>query len=131
MNTEELWRSVLAEMELQISRPNFVTWLSGSRLLRQDEGTALVALPNNFSKEWVESRYSKTILGLLRNRNELLKKIEFVVAAQGEPIPLKSKRAPEKSEDLGQLSFSELKIDPETNLNPRYTLSSFVVGKSN
>jgi len=30
-----------------------------------------------------------------------------------------------------QQSFAELRIDPETGLNPRYTLESFVVGSSN
>jgi chromosomal replication initiator protein len=132
MNLEDLWRSALAEIEIQISRPNFVTWFSNTHLIEKQEGTALVALPNNFSKEWVENRYSKVILGALRNLDETTRKVEFIVTTSNQPHPAtRSERPKVKIEDLGQLSFIEFKVDPETNLNPRYTLSSFVVGKSN
>ena len=131
MKLEELWRSALAEIEIQISRPNFVTWLSGSRLIEKQEGAALVALPNNFSKEWVENRYAKIILGALRNIDETTKKVDFVVSTHPLHALQKGERSYAKMEDVGQLSFIEFKVDPETNLNPRYTLHSFIVGKSN
>ncbi len=131
MKLEELWRSALAEIEIQISRPNLVTWLSGSRLIEKQEGAALVALPNNFSKEWVENRYAKIILGALRNIDETTKKVDFVVSTHPLHALQKGERSYAKMEDVGQLSFIEFKVDPETNLNPRYTLHSFIVGKSN
>ncbi len=132
MNLEQAWQAALAEIELQISRPNFVTWFAESKLLEKNEGVALVALPNNFAKEWIESRYQKIILGALRNLDETTKKVDFVVAsAMSRPPAARAGLGRLQNDDLGQQSFSELKIDPETNLNPRYTLSSFVVGKSN
>ena len=51
MTKEELWQAVLSDIELQISKPNFLTWLKNSRLVENQEGVALVALPNNFAKE--------------------------------------------------------------------------------
>src|SRR3989344_1461717 len=131
MDLEQLWKSALGEIELQISRPNFVTWFRQSRLLEKQNGTATVGLPNNFSKEWIENKYSKIILGALRNLDETTKKIEFVVAMGHQPIPLQVIDQEVKGGTAGQLSFNELKVDPDTNLNPRYTISSFVVGKSN
>jgi len=133
MNHQELWQSVLNDIELQISKPNFVTWFKNSRLLDKQEGTALVSLPNNFAKEWVENKYNKIILASLRNLDETTKKIEFVVENQSEMISKLKKRGDSLNKKFlsDQLSFSELKIDPDTNLNPRYTLSSFVVGSSN
>jgi chromosomal replication initiator protein len=133
MNLDQLWQSALSEIELQVSRPNFVTWFAHSRLLEKQDGVALIGLPNNFSKEWIENRYHLIILGALRNIDETTKKVEFIVStapAAHTPIqqePPKTKQA----EDAGQLSFNEFKVDPETNLNPKYTFSSFVVGKSN
>ncbi|MEK7555033.1 MAG: chromosomal replication initiator protein DnaA [Patescibacteria group bacterium] len=131
MDLEQLWKSALGEIELQISRPNFVTWFRQSRLIQKDDGTALVGLPNHFSKEWIESKYSKIILGALRNIDETTKKIEFVVAPQNQEVPRKAPTKEVIIEDAGQQSFAELKVDPDTNLNPRYTLETFVVGKSN
>lgn len=133
MNHQELWQSVLNDIELQISKPNFVTWLKNSRLLDKQEGTALVSLPNNFAKEWVENKYNKIILASLRNLDETTKKIEFVVENQPETLSKLKKRGDSFNKKFvaDQLSFSEWKVDPDTNLNPRYTLSSFVVGRSN
>ena len=59
---EQLWGTVLSDIELRISKPNFLTWLKNSRLIENAEGSALVALPNNFAKEWVETKYHKLIL---------------------------------------------------------------------
>lgn len=130
MELQEFWKTALSEIELQISRPNFVTWLKNSQLVDKKEGVALVSLPNNFAKDWVQNKYHKIILAALRNIDETTKKIEFMVDSSQPATAQKPKKAsPEK--DFGQMAFSELKIDPETNLNPRYTLNSFIVGKNN
>jgi len=131
MDLEKFWQSALAEIELQISRPNFVTWFRNSRLIEKQDGNALIALPNNFSKEWIENRYYKTILKALRNLDESTKKIDFIVVPQNQTNSIKNDIIKKRQEDTSQLSFSEFKVDPETNLNQRYDLNSFIVGKSN
>ncbi len=131
MEREELWRTVLSEIEIQISRPNFLTWLKNSRLIASEDGLALVALPNHFAKEWVETKYHKLILGTIRNFNGSVKKVEYLVegslikAQKAKTVAL---RAPLEEK---QLAFQELKVDPETSLNPKYKLNSFIVGPSN
>lgn len=133
MNLNQLWQSVLSEIELQISKPNFVTWFKNSKLIEKIDGTALVSLPNNFAKEWVEGKYNKIILASLRNLDETTKKIEFVVENHPEAVAKlrKARASSNKNSFSEQLSLSNWKIDPETNLNPKYSLSSFVVGSSN
>lgn len=131
---DELWQSVLNELEIQVSRANFLTWLKNSRLLKIDDaGEATVALPNHFAKEWVEAKYNKLILGFIRTQNEAIRKIEYIVEGNLAKHDKNKASAPkiEPSEEKKQLVFQEMKIDPETNLNPRYTMSSFVVGSSN
>src|SRR3989338_8184307 len=77
---DELWLSVLNELEIQVGRANFLTWLKNSKLLKIDNGgEALIALPNRFAKEWVEAKYNKMILGYMRTRNEGVKKIDYIV----------------------------------------------------
>lgn len=127
---EELWQVVLSEIELQISKPNFVTWLKNSRLVETQDGSVLVALPNHFAKEWVETKYHKLILGTIRNHDGSVRKIDYIV--EGTLIRSAPKAHLARMEsDEKQLSFQEMKVDPQTNLNPRYTLASFVVGSSN
>ena len=131
MDLNQLWQSALNEIELEVSRPNFITWLKTSRLLEKREGVALISLPNNFAKEWVEQKYSKTILGILRNIDDSTKKVEFIVHNKNSPPKPTTQSAPKPASDSSQMIFNELKVDPETNLNPRYSLSSFVVGSAN
>lgn len=130
MNLEELWNLTLNQMEIQLSRANFATWLKNSRLVDRKEGTFYVALPNHFAKEWVENKYNKNILGIVRNYDSSAKKIEFVVRLENQKsAPQKlTAEALEKFENRMELNFQ---VDPETNLNSRYTMESFVVGSSN
>ena len=130
MNLEQLWKQTLSEMETQLSRANFATWLRNSQLVDKKDGVFFVSLPNNFAKEWIENKYQKNILGVLRNLDSSAKKLEFLVVNQ-EPKPATKKSlGVDFNKFENQINF-EYKIDPSTNLNPRYTLSSFIVGSSN
>ena len=130
MGKEKLWDTVLSEIELQISRPNFVTWLKNSRLVDNNDGSVLVALPNHFAKEWVETKYHKLILGIIRSHDGAVRKIEYAVEGSLIKAAVKPKTVSGESDEK-QLAFQEMKVDSETNLNPKYTLGSFVVGSSN
>jgi len=130
MNLEQLWKQTLVEMEAQLSRANFATWLRNSQLVDKRDGVFFVSLPNNFAKEWIENKYQKNILGVLRNLDSSAKKLEFVVVNQEPKITSKKSLGVDFNKFENQINF-EYKIDPNTNLNPRYTLSSFVVGSSN
>jgi chromosomal replication initiator protein len=115
-------------MEIQLSRASFATWLKNSRLIDKKDGTFYVAVANNFAKEWVENKYQKNIVGILRNFDDSVKKIEFVVNGQG----LEEKTAPNiKDFNKTDVAGLDLKTDPDTGLNARYVLASYVVGPSN
>jgi chromosomal replication initiator protein len=127
MDLEQIWKSTLGEMEVQLSRANFTMWMKNSSLIDKKDGVFYVALPNNFAKEWVEGKYQKNILSILRARDESVKKVEFIVGGE----TMFSKKHPAAIKEISEGMELEFKNDPETNLNPRYTFSSFVVGPSN
>lgn len=127
MELDQLWQLTLGEMEVQLSRANFATWLKNSRLVEKKDGTFFVSLPNNFAKEWVENKYNKNILGIIRNFDDSAKKMEFIVS---QSHPQQKTPAPDVSKLENTIDL-EFEINPDTNLNPKYTLKSFVVGPSN
>ena len=132
MDLDQLWQSTLGEMEVQLSRASFATWLKTSRLIDRKDGTFYIALPNNFAKTWVEDKYLKNILGILRIHDDSVKKIEFVVSGEKASMAAEKASAPAKEAAKMDVSMElDLKNDPDTNLNPKYTLSSFAVGPSN
>ncbi|MGC9046732.1 MAG: chromosomal replication initiator protein DnaA [Minisyncoccia bacterium] len=136
MELKEVWKNVLGEIELQISRPNFLTWLKNSELTNLDEknGTAIISLPNNFAKEWVKTRYHKLILEILRQKNPTIKNIEYIISSSDLEKYKKHKiETHNKLKTISEIQppLIENKIDPVTNLNYQYTFDNFVVGSSN
>lgn len=133
MELSELWKITLHQMQSKISRANFATWLKNSNLSeRRDSGVLLVSLPSNFAKVWVEDKYQKELLGIIRTYDDTVRKLEFAVSSSTTAVPV-VKNQPSAAADPGLQNKMnlEFKIDPDTNLNSRYTLDSFIVGSSN
>lgn len=127
---EQLWQRALGEIEVQVSRPNFVTWFKNTKFLHRKGNAACVGLPNNFAKEWVENKYAKVVLAALRALEDSITKVDFVVISSRNASP-RNRPAPRVAVETVQPSFPEFKIDAETGLNPRFSLNSFIIGKSN
>lgn len=130
MDLEQLWQSALGEIELQLSRANFVTWLKDSKLIDRKDNIFYIALANNFAKEWVESKYEKDILGIVRNLDSSIKGLKFVVVNKNSTDQSKKINISDLSKFENRINL-EFKVDQETGLNPKYTLDSFIVGPSN
>lgn len=128
---EAIWQAALGEIEIHVSHPNFVTWFKNSRFIQRRGNTAHISLANNFAKEWIENKYPKVVLAALRRLEENIIKVEFSVHNSKTSPAARRRNIQIEDDEVNQMSFPEFKVDTETNLNPRYTLSSFIVGKSN
>ena len=135
MDKEELWQAALAEIELSLSKANFVTWFRNTAILSKKDGVVLLSTPNAFNKEWLESKYNLLILKILRGLAGDTKEIKFAIKPQASET---DRKLAKKKEVLAetfidhQLNLNETVIpDKETNLNPKYTFDSFIVGSSN
>jgi len=140
MENHELWQAALAKLELEISRPNFLTWFQGTGILNIENGAVTIYVPHNFAKEWLQNKYHKIILHTLRGLVDGIHEVNYVVAkpeyspaslALKEKLREKRRLAPSSSWGTEEFSMKELAADPETNLNPRYTFDNFVVGSFN
>lgn len=128
MDLKQTWQTTLSEIELQISRPNFLTWFKNSCLLNNKDGEIEIGLASNFAKEWIENKYHKIIFEILKNQDDSIKKIKYTIIGDNNNIFLKNNFSENKEK---QMVFPEFKIDQESGLHPRYTLDSFIVGSSN
>lgn len=128
MTNEELWQAVLAQIQLNISSANFATWFKNTQITSQKNGVVFIRVPNSFVKEWLEQKYNKIIVKILLNLNKEIKDVKYEIGKSG--LKVFKKTFPVVYEE-GQLEFQEFKIDKETNLNPRYTFETFIVGPFN
>jgi chromosomal replication initiator protein len=138
MTNEELWQAALGEIELNISKANFVTWFKNTGILEKKDGLATIGVPNGFSKEWLSNKYQKLILKSLRNLSPDIKNVDFVIVSTppSQIFPSFSNLSIQKYTEKqlppeNQGEFEELKFNKDTNLNPKYTFDSFVVGSFN
>lgn len=133
MEFDELWKAALGEIELQVSRANFKTWLQNTFITDRKVGVVTIAVPNSFTKEWLENKYHKFILKALRNLDAEIKNVVYQI---DQNVSKKEEARGKKflKEDLAagkQLEFQELNVDAETGLNRRYTFQNFIVGPFN
>ncbi len=130
MTKEELWQAVLAQIQFNISSANFATWFKNTKILVKKGKQIIISVPNNFSKEWLENKYNKIILKILREMDQEIKEITYEVSktATKTKEQIMSRNG---YQDDGQLEFPEFKVNKITNLNPRYAFENFVVGAYN
>jgi chromosomal replication initiator protein len=129
MTNDELWQTVLAQMQLNISQANFATWFKDTGITSQKEGEVVISVPNTFARDWFEQKYNKSIFKILHDLNVEIKNVKYDIGK----TELKAARKifPTFLPDTGQLEFQEFKTDKETNLNPKYTFENFIVGPFN
>ncbi|WP_342527418.1 chromosomal replication initiator protein DnaA [Chryseomicrobium sp. FSL W7-1435] len=122
---EELWGRVLAEMEKQVSKPSFETWLKSTKLLSYKHDTLTIAAPNSFARDWLENHYVHQIAAILHDLTGKEAMISFIVPKdqnlEDYDIPAPK---PMISQD-DQPDFSP------GMLNSKYTFDTFVIGSGN
>jgi chromosomal replication initiator protein len=128
MDHRQLWSGVLAEIELSISKPAFVTWFKDTHVVKRDENTLVLSVPNAFARELFLERYHANILKLLREKDHTIHAVEYVINKE----EVRRKEEPDgKFSGMSSLPLPETSINKEDNLNPRYTFETFIIGPFN
>lgn len=131
MTNNELWQSVLAQMQFHISRASFATWFQNTEIISRNNEAVVISVPNAFSKEWLSKKYNKLILKTLHDIDNTIKYLEFVISPSVQKSPSVKVVQERDLLESEQLKFEEFKVNKDTNLNPRYTFENFVVGSFN
>lgn len=133
MSPEAIWQTVLAEMELSVSKANFTTWFRGTRILEHSEKEVVIGVPNNFTKEWFRNKYHSQMFQIIKKSIPNLIKIDYRVStgsnvhtvAQPSSKPTKISEQSTTKTDLTKLA------DQNSLFNQKYTFDNFIVGNNN
>ncbi|HEY4505618.1 MAG TPA: chromosomal replication initiator protein DnaA [Candidatus Paceibacterota bacterium] len=127
-DNKKLWDSVLVEMELNLSKPNFNTWFKDTAIIKQEDGAVYLGVPNTFVQDWLGSKFHNTILKALRVASPNVQSLHYAISKDSAVEKIEQhKTAPINKE----LPIADIYINKDDNLNPRYTFESFVVGPFN
>jgi len=139
MTSEQLWQATLGELELSVSKVHFTTWFRNTFIVEWNEDKVVVAVPNNFTKAWLENKYNKTIISILQNiTDNKIKSVDYRVET-GKSVRLGrqdfSQSDDLRQEDSPQEGISTKKpkeaVSSEFSLASKYVFTNFVVGKGN
>lgn len=135
---DNVWHQVLDQLQLQLSRPTFETWIKSATAELLDEQRLVICTPNSFACNWLKKYYLKTIAEATQKILGRTVEIQITVR-QGETLESDA-IAPEMLWPLGSDQPAEPTPAPtpapprpgkSTELNPRYIFSRFVVGSNN
>lgn len=142
MQSSSLWQAVLGEIELSISRGNFITWFKNTTLLREQDDIIVIGVPNVFIKQQLERKYNALIVETLRKNGAAQARIEYKIHSAGA-----RKKAEEELVVLSQPTAALAAERPaghaarppanalshgyRQGINERYTFENFIVGSGN
>jgi chromosomal replication initiator protein len=127
-SVQDTWTAALGELQLQVSRPNFNTWLKDTSGISYKNNVFAVGVPNAFVAEWLENRLrslvEKTLVGIT-GKNVT---VQFMVRASEH---LQVQPAYANRTDGGVTTKIAASPHHAYRLNTRYTFSNFITGEAN
>jgi len=126
MNAEQAWQSVLGQLQMEMPRASFDTWVRDTKPVSYQDGTLTVGVRNAYARDWLENRLSSTVSRLLLGITNSSTDVRFIVSgnevesAADETPPSKQVPAPVSDQPARSLS-----------INPRYIFDTYVVGSGN
>ncbi len=125
--SQDIWVAALGELQIQVSKPNFDTWLKDTIGLRYADTTFTIGTPNVFVAEWLEHRLhsliKRTLSGIIGSPVDVHFQINMPDSAPVQKTPV--------LQTDGGISIKERAPITRPNLNPRYTFDTFISGECN
>ncbi len=142
MQKDNLWQAVLGEIELSVSHGNFVTWFKNTQLLRYDDTTVTIGVPNVFIKQQLERKYNDIISATLAKNGLSPATIEYKIsplAASPRPprydepilVTTAAQNGVAASEPPRSTTSNGFSHSYRQGINERYTFDNFIVGAGN
>lgn len=151
LSAKEVWRAALGELQLQLPKPTFETWLKQTEGISYQDSRFVVEVPTTFTVAWLERRMYQSIQKTVEKVTGRPAEVQFQVkAGDGPPreeyapaIPSNSASGHRNGNQAtpGPEAATETSSDPSApsappvlptmTFNPKYNFNSFVVGPSN
>lgn len=128
MKPEKVWQTALGELQLQMTKATFDTWVKQTHVLAYEDGTFIIGVQNGYAKDWLENRLHGTIQRTLTSILNRSTEVRFVVQSPNasliEPVALlqSNGRPIAAKPSNGRAPFA---------INPQYTFAHFIIGSCN
>src|SRR3989344_5944219 len=134
VNTQQAWENTLIEIQSNISKANFNTWFKNTHIENMTGGTVTIGVANEFIREWLNTKYHKIILKAIRDVLPETRAVEYIISKkkpEAQTIPSAHTDSLRETLQKNELPLKDLYVNRDTNLNPRYTFDTFIIGSFN
>ena len=128
-SAREVWRAVLGDLQLQLPRPTFETWLKQTEGVDFRDDLFVVEAPSTFAVAWLARRMYHALQKTLEKVTGRFLELRLEVKAE-EPI-YAVEQAVTPPEIVGHTVPIAKPLFEVRSFNPKYSFESFVVGPSN
>ncbi len=133
MDKEQIWQAVLGEIEIGLSRVNFITWFKDTFISSFENNKVVIGVPSEFVKKWLENKFYKIIKASLEKItgekiNEIYYQVEFRKTEPNKNISASKEIKIEKEEVVRPVEAPTIN---RFGLNAKYLFDNFIVGKAN
>ncbi len=126
MIAEQAWQAAIGQLQMEMSKASFETWVRPAEFLKYEGGVFVVGVPNAYACDWLKSRLSGTVSKILTGLMQSPQQVEFVIWHKDY----------ENQANVEEPASAPLPLisEPQTShpvVNSRYNFDNFVVGASN
>ena len=119
LTAETLWSDVSDRLRASLNETTYSTWFGEAKAVELSGETFVLAAPNDFAKAWIGGHFLELIRAAVREVTGRELAVELTVREQPRvsvPPPQEVPKGPRPA---------------HSDLNPKYTFDSFVIGSSN
>ena len=129
MDAEQAWQSALGQLQMEMPKASFDTWVRDTQIASYVDGLFTVTVHNAYARDWLESRLSSTVKRLLMGIMNRSVEVTFVVRSNESDPDVHP--TPPSGETVAVIDEISAPRTRNSSLNPRYTFENFVVGPNN
>jgi chromosomal replication initiator protein len=122
LTAESLWAEVAGRLRGALNETTYKTWFDGADGVELADDAFVVAVPNDFTREWIEGHFLDLITAAVRDVGGRERRVALAVA-QREPELKAAVQPPPRRQSTDGVA--------QVGMNPKYTFDSFVIGSSN
>jgi chromosomal replication initiator protein len=132
-NAQKQWQSTLGELQLQMTRATFDTWLRGSQVIGYEDGLFTIHVRHAYAVDWLQNRLLAVVKRTLQRHAGPGAEIQFTARApeRDENLSLVPETVPDELESKPTVKLPQDNGRPSSVLYPHYTFDTFVVGTNN
>lgn len=129
MDLEKLWKTVLAEVELSVTKPIYKTQFAQSRLVSLEHNVATIGFTNPLLRTIVESRYYSLLKSILDHHTGENISLLFLVVPKTEKLT--GDQAGPLFSTIREQEITTLTLARRFHLRPEFTFENFAVSTTN